>query len=300
MSRKKLGLALGGGAARGIAHIGVLKALDLAGIKPDLIAGTSIGAIVGGLYASGCSAVELEKMSKNIGGKSFWTLFRPSIHHDGFIDSKNIEQFLQTLVKDRDISSLPIPFRAVATDFFTGRRQGFTKSSMFTAMRASSSIPVLFTPTHVEGRTYIDGGFTDPVPVTSVREMGADIIIAVNVVPELSESFKNMKENRAVRSHQVLGKKQAFKPLFPGFNGFSILKPGKGVPGILDISLHTRDIVEYNLMKLDIEISKPDFLIEPNIGGYVGWFDFGRINELIVNGQMAVEKVISQLKEKLA
>lgn len=174
----KIGLALGSGGSRGFAHIGVLKALKNAGIKVDYIAGSSMGALVGVLYAAGYTPDILEKMALQFRRKFFLDFTVPKM---GFIKGDKIRQVIGTLVNNRTLEQLDPKTAVVATDLMKGERAVFTSGDISLAVRASIAIPGIVIPQEINRRIYVDGGVADRVPVSVVKEMGADIIIAVDV-----------------------------------------------------------------------------------------------------------------------
>lgn len=303
--KRKIGIALGGGAVRGLAHIGILKVLEKNQIPVSFIAGTSIGAIIGGLYAAGVSSFELEKIALNLGKGRAWELFLPSLSHSGFISGGHITKYLKTLISDSDITTLNIPFSAVATDFFTGIKYVFEKGSLLDAIKASSSVPVVFTPAVIGDRILIDGGLSVPLPTSVVRDMGAEIVLSVNVVPP-PEYKKNVKK--------VKLQNQVFKKMFGKINNWKLLpnkkwgkhfihidynRKNKILPNLLNISMQTRNIIEYNLIQMDLLTNKPDLLLEPNHNMTVGWFEFNRAEEIIKNGEKAAQSVVEVLRKYL-
>ena len=179
--KKKVGLALGSGAARGLAHIGVIKALEEYNIPIRMIAGTSMGALVGAAYATGLSGTELEEIACTINFRTIAKLFLPTLPITGLVDGKRIEDFLKALVGDVNIRNLKIPFAAVAADIESSEEILIRDGSLIGAIRASISIPGIFTPAKHQNRYLVDGGLLNPVPVDVVRNMGADFVIAVSV-----------------------------------------------------------------------------------------------------------------------
>ncbi len=176
--RPKIGLALGGGAARGFAHIGVIKMLEAQGIVPDYIVGTSAGAVVGSLYASGHDAFAMQKIAQQLDEKIFadWTL-----GGRGFLKGEALQDFINQRMNMRPLEKLNKPFAAVATDLNTGERVVFRTGDTGLAVRASAAVPGIFQPTQFRGKTYVDGGLSSPIPVQAAREMGADFVIAVDI-----------------------------------------------------------------------------------------------------------------------
>jgi predicted acylesterase/phospholipase RssA len=177
-----LGLVLGGGAAKGYAHIGVLKVLEQMSIKPDIIVGASMGALVGGFAAAGFTTKDLEQMAYQIDKKKKKWLFRLHLSKKGFIDGKNIMSHLRTSLNDLRIEELPVKYACIATDIEENCQIVIDKGDLVKGIRASISIPGVFMPYEYAGRILIDGGFVNPVPVAVAQELGADQIIAVNVL----------------------------------------------------------------------------------------------------------------------
>jgi len=178
VQKPKIGLALGGGAARGFAHIGVIKMLESHGIYPDYVVGTSAGAVVGSLYAAGYDAYAMQKIAQQLDEKVFadWTL-----GGRGLLKGEALQDFINQHLNKRPIERLNRPFATVATDLNSGERVVFRTGDTGMAVRASAAVPGVFQPTQFRGHSYVDGGLTSPVPVLAAREMGADIVIAVDI-----------------------------------------------------------------------------------------------------------------------
>lgn len=174
----KIALALGGGAARGFAHVGVIKALEAQGIVPDIVVGTSAGAVVGSLYAAGHGGFELQKLAMEMeeGQVSDW-----SLPDRGVIKGEALQNFVNHAVGQRPLEKLNRLFAAVATDLQTGEAVVFRTGNTGMAVRASSSVPGVFQPVAINGREYVDGGLVSPVPVRAARALGADFVIAVDI-----------------------------------------------------------------------------------------------------------------------
>lgn len=174
----RIALALGGGAARGFAHIGVIKALEAQGIVPDIVVGTSAGAVVGALYAAGMSGFELQRLALEMKEDMVadWTL-----PDRGVLKGEALQEFIHRKVRGRTLDKLARPFGAVATDLQSGEMVLFRVGNTGMAVRASSSVPGVFQPVEIGGREYVDGGLTSPVPVRAARSMGADFVIAVDI-----------------------------------------------------------------------------------------------------------------------
>lgn len=287
--RPKVGLVLSGGAARGLAHVGVLKALEEQGIHIDAIAGTSMGAVIGGLYASGYKIDELEKLALGIDWKEalsdaperedvpfrrkqddrdFLVKQKLSFRDDGslglplgVIQGQNLALLLESLLAHssdiRDFDKLPIPFRAVATDIVNGEKVVFRKGHLPQVIRASMSIPAVFAPVEINGQLLVDGGMVDNIPVDVAREMGVDMVIVVDIGTPL----RGRKQLNTV---------------------FDILNQS--------ITLMTRSNSEVQLESL-----KPDdILIQPALASY-GTTDFGRALDIINAGYRATQVMEKRL-----
>ena len=176
----KIGLALGGGAARGFAHIGVIQVLEEAGIKPDMVAGTSAGSLVAALYASGNNGVQLERMADSMDESTFadWTI---PFFNRGLLRGEALTRYVQRMVQGRLIESMSLPLGIVATDLNNGQGVLFQRGDTATAVRASSAVPAVFFPVKIGGRDFVDGGLVSPVPVRYARQMGAELVIAVDI-----------------------------------------------------------------------------------------------------------------------
>jgi NTE family protein len=177
-AKLKIGLALGGGAAKGFAHIGVIKVLEAAGIAPDVVVGTSAGSIVGSLYAAGNNGFALQKKAIDLDQIALADL---TISGGGFIKGERLAAFINKEVGNRPIEKLSRTFAAVATDLDSGTVKVFKSGNTGVAVRASASIPNVFQPVALGGRRYVDGGLVAPVPVGETRELGADFVIAVDI-----------------------------------------------------------------------------------------------------------------------
>jgi len=195
--RPLVAFVLGGGGARGFAHAGVLKVLDDAGIRADLVVGTSAGSLVGALYAGGIRNDELLETAIAVQREELVDFVFP---HRGFIEGNRLQIYIDRALKGRLIEQLEIPFVAVATELASGRLVAFTRGDAGMAVRASCSVPVVFQPTAIRGSEYVDGGLVSPVPVKVARESGADLVIAVDVSRQPDE-HKELGSTAAMLSH---------------------------------------------------------------------------------------------------
>ncbi len=201
-SRPKIGLALGGGAAKGYAHIGILKVLEKEGIPIDMIAGTSIGSVVGALYASGISISVIEKLAYNIQRDLWIDLVIP---RRGFIEGKRVEEMMKLLTKNKSFDELEIPLAITATDLIEGEEYIFNKGNVAKAVRASISIPGIFNPVIEGKKVLVDGGVLNNVPVDVVKQMGADYVIAVDLSSKVSVKVRSIYDILN-RTFEVMGR----------------------------------------------------------------------------------------------
>ena len=270
MTKKKVGLALSGGAARGLAHVGVLWVLQKEGIPIDLIAGTSAGAVIGAAYAWSQDTERMTRDALDANWKKMAPLIDPSLPKTGFIKGKKIRDLISTYVGgDVEFSDLKIPFACVATDIDTGEEVVIDSGSVPEALRASISIPGIFTVVKHAGRYVVDGGLTTPVPVEVARRMGADFIIAANVNPDVSVRMGKIGKERT----------QAHKE-----------------PNIFQVMMQSIYITTYSLARTSLTAA--DIIIEPDLA-HIGAGDFNKAREMITRGREAAQKAIPEIKRKL-
>jgi len=176
----KLGLALGGGAARGFAHIGVIQVLEEAGLRPDFVAGTSAGSVVAALYASGKTGAQLQQIGESMeeAAISDWTL---PVFNSGVLRGDALAKYVNQQVGGRAIENMTVPLGIVATDLYSGEMMVFQRGDTGMAVRASSAVPAIFQPVKISGRSYVDGGLVSPVPVRAARRMGAQLVLAIDI-----------------------------------------------------------------------------------------------------------------------
>lgn len=262
----RIALALGGGAARGFAHIGVIKALEAQGISADIIVGTSAGAVVGALYAAGLDGFQIQELSMNmeedqiIDGSGMYQCIAETVISDnrGCIKGQALQGFINKNVGNRPIEKLNKLFAAVATNLGTGEMIVFRTGNTGMAVRASSSVPVFFQPVTINGQDYVDGGLVAPVPVSVARSLGADFVIAVDI----SDRPKDRKTT-----------------------------------GIVDIMWQTFSIFGQTINRS--ELPKADVVIRPVTYGIPSTDTSGR-NKAVLEGEKAVAAILPELKAKLA
>ena len=308
MEQPKIGLALGCGAARGLAHIGVLKVLEKHQIPVDIVTGTSMGAFIGGAYASGIKVSVMEEISLKADWKLNAMMFFPTISLSGFVDGKRIKEFLKSTIGDRNIEELDRKFACVTTDILTGEEIVIAQGSLIEAIRASISIPTIFTPVYYGNRFLVDGGIVNPVPVDLARRMGADIVIAVNVIPLNASSLKKEKMKKEEIDFQKVNMALAnnLKSKIDDLIKFSRIsevfkkeeKEKYFSPNFINITLNTINIFEREIIKLRLEKDRPDFLIEPDTSN-ANLKVFYKGKEAIQAGEEAASKIIPAIKEHI-
>jgi len=224
----RIGLALGGGAARGFAHVGVIQVLEEAGIRPDMVAGTSAGSLVASLYASGRNGAQLQQVAETLEEAAFtdWTL---PFFSRGMLRGEALARYVNAQVSNRQIEDMPMLLGIVATDLNSGQGMLFQRGDTGAAVRASSAVPSVFLPVRIGGREYVDGGLVSPVPVRYVRQMGADVVIAVDIssAPEgnpagdalqiLLQTFAIM--GKSINSYELRDADVVVRPVLPGIKG---------------------------------------------------------------------------------
>ncbi len=305
--KKTIGLALGGGAAKGLAHIGVLRVLEEIGLKPDIITGTSFGALIGAMYASGRTADEIERIADSIDRKEALKLFSISLNGAGFIDGKKITQFLSTVIKRNLIEDMDIPFACTACNIIDGTEIIFDKGNIIESVRASISIPGIFSPVDSGELALVDGGLVNPVPVDIAREMGADFIIAVNVlnVPRIKHGSMTIT---AVHTNEPIDHNLSVNERLKVFieNEINTIESmAKRVASIFDLSdemnifdvmSQTMHLAERNIAEYKLISDKPDILIEPDME-IIKHFEFHKTKEAAALGENEARKYIDLLKK---
>jgi len=321
----KIGLALGSGSARGLAHVGVIMALEAYNIPIDIIAGTSIGSVIGSLYASGATVRQLEEVALSIKKSKTLFMIDPVFPHSGLISGDRIEKMLNQFgIKDKIFDDLKIPFAAVATDVESGAEVILNQGKVIDAVRASISIPGIFTPVKYQDYYLVDGGVVDPVPVDVVKMMGADIIIAVNLakispynaVLMVDKETGLLKEVENLEDLRInIGENPKFKdtkdteeitPLVDEEKGFlkqtiEQVKSKFEGPNLIEIINQSTDIMGAKIT--DQSLEGADVVIVPFGMKEINLFDFDEAEMLIKGGIMAtlinIPEIKRVMKEKL-
>ena len=308
MTRPRLGIALGSGSARGWAHIGVLRALTEAGIEPDIVCGTSIGALVGGAYVSG-RLEALDDWARSITLFDIVGLMDVTLARGGVIAGARLFKGLRSLQKDQLIEDLPKPFAAVATDFTTGRELWLQKGSLLDAVRASASLPGIFPPVKLGGEWLVDGGLVNPVPVSVCRALGAEVVIAVNLNGDITSRNVSLRSARrrlrAPRQRQpdLFNKLSArLRQEFRGTASFlssQLLQRRQTGPGFFEVLAGTIYIMQDRITRSRMAGDPPDVMIAPQLG-HIRLLDFHRAEDAIDEGYACVAPLISAIERAAA
>lgn len=305
MKKPVLGLALGGGAAKGWAHIGFMRALDEAGIQPDVIAGTSMGAVVGGCWAAR-HLDELETFARSLTQRRVFALLDISLSGSGLINGTRLGGLLTQHLYDKQIEDLDLPFACMATELENGNEIWLTRGHLAAALQASYALPGIFKPVKVGNRWLVDGALVNPVPITACRAMGADYVIGVSLSSagvgrgtvlangmlaapldinrtnsltedmQLEPDVETKGVKRLVR-RQILGRKD-------------------GPPGISSVMMQSFNIIQDRISRSRLAGDPPDMLITPRVSD-IGLFDFHRSNDAIAAGYAAAKPVIESLSQ---
>ena len=303
MAKGKIGLALGGGAARGWAHIGVLKALTAAGIKPDIIVGTSIGAVVGASYAAG-HLDELEEFARELTRRRVFGYLDINLAGTGLINGQRLVDRLSRTLGNLHMEDLNPRFTAVATEIGTGHEIWLSRGRLVDAVRASYALPGIFRPVKINGRWLFDGALVNPIPVSVCRAQGARYVIAVNlnfdicgrgtVVPHLEsdpvDDAQPDPEPEAVGGKNGIAVRRLLQR--------QIFGKGESAPGISTVMVEAFNIVQDRIARSRLAGDPPDVMIGPRLSG-IGLFDFHRADELIELGQKAVKREIEDISREL-
>lgn len=287
----KIGLALSGGAAKGLGHVGALKALEEVGVRPAVIAGTSAGAIIGGMYAAGIDTDELEEIASSMDRTRFRRLLDLTWGRGSLVAGKKVEEFLRGILDDKKIEDLPIPFVATAVDIKTGRGFHFTEGSLVDAIRASISIPGVFEPVRANGGLLVDGGVRKNMPLSILKEYKIKTLIGVDVFPK-QQLDPSWETTRIERNKNEVKKDPFWARIWDRITGEEEeTEMNPEAVSLTSLLTQIFMIVTAQISQYEIEYTKPDFLISLNMSDIALW-EFWR-------GKEAIEIGYRQAKEKL-
>jgi NTE family protein len=302
MPHPRIGLALGSGSARGWAHIGVLRALADAGIVPDIVCGTSIGALVGGVHLSGHLDV-LEHWARGLTKLGVIGKLDLKLSGGGIIRGRRLFGLMESYLGDLTIEQLPLPFTCVATDLLTGHEVWLDEGKLIDALRASLSLPGLFAPVRHDGRWLVDGALVNPLPVSVCHALGAQLVIAVNLHADLIGRARtpgsdlpriagfDLSDEMAVSKSPSNG---LFAPILQLLFGRE-----SNAPSMFGVMVQSLNIMQDRITRSRLAGEPPDVAINPRIG-HVGMLEFHRAAELIDEGRAATERMLPDLRDAIA
>ncbi len=304
MAHPKIGLALGSGSARGLSHIGVLDALLEAGIEPDVVCGTSIGALVGAAYVAG-QLPALRDWAESATWRQVVRLMDVRLSRGGLIDGKQIVGLLHRLGIEAPIESYERRYAAVATDLSSGREVWLQTGPILEAVRASIAIPGIVSPAQVDGKWLVDGGLSNPVPVSLCRALGAEVIIAVN----LNGDLVGRRLDKARNAPAVAAPSRVSTELFRRVLGRALgarseaaaeivpdpLVRSPSAPGYLDVLANSINIMQDHITRTRLAGEPPHVLLVPRLGN-IGLLEFTKAREAIAEGRHCVQHALPALK----
>lgn len=315
-SRKSVGLVLGSGASRGWAHIGVIRALEEANIAIDYIAGSSVGAYVGAIYASG-SLGSLEKFLLEMDGKKIFSYFDVVFPKSGLLNgSKRVQELFSMHTDAKDFSDLLIPVMMVATDLERGKKVIIKSGSILKALRATMSYPGLFEPVYMGGRWLVDGGIVDPVPVGIARAMGAGVVIAVDLNSRIVSRSKTYDTVDTAGSGVVVrdalagdsvNRNELVKKMSDFYGNIEhsvrqktshLLHRDVATPDIIETVMTSVGIMQERITRTNLAVEQPDILIQPRLGE-LKMMNFDQIKHTIEEGYLGASEKMDDIKTML-
>ena len=306
----KIGLALGSGAARGLAHIGVLKVLEEEGVPLAAIAGTSIGALIGALYAAGVPVAQMEEIARDVDWRDLARLVSPVFFGAGLIDGKKVANFIAGLLPVHSFDELRIPFAVTATDVETGEDLFIKQGNLVEAVCAAIAFPGIFSPVRFGDRFLVDGGLCNPVPVDLARELGSDKVIGVCAIPAISSPHREtfLEPTPKVKipgSWRELFTAERVERLFrdiwrggerPPQSPENSTVKGRKSPGLLKVFAQSIAIMENQINDLRLAQNHLDLLLRPQFDNF-NLFEFNRAGEAIHAGELEARSKLSAILE---
>ncbi|MGD2119432.1 MAG: patatin-like phospholipase RssA [Chromatiales bacterium] len=293
-SKPKIGLALGSGAARGWAHIGIIRALAEIGIRPDIVCGTSVGSLVGASYVSG-KLDKLERWVCSLSRMETVRFFEIKWSFNGFVNNDKFDAFMQKYVADSDehIESMSQQFAAVSTDLETGREVWFTEGSMLQAVWASIALPGLFPAVRSHESWLVDGGLVNPVPVSVCRALGADLVIAVNLNGDIVGRHIERQDDKSTKNN--LG--SSISDFLREYTGsiFPMTEEHERPPGLFDAIAGSINITQDRITRSRMAGDPPDLMLSPKLAN-IGLLEFYRAQEAIDEGKNCVQCMLPEIR----
>jgi NTE family protein len=305
---KKIGIALGSGSARGWSHIGVIRSLLEAGVKIDIACGASIGALVAGSFAAGFLD-PLDRWARRLNWSYIIGFMDVMIPRSGLIEGERMTGYFRQNMADPEIEGLPLPFAAVATDLKTGREIWLREGSLMDAIRASISLPGIFTPCQRNGQWLVDGGLVNPVPVSLCRSMGADIVIAVNLnsdimgKPRVNRMADPPTGGRNGDNPGTMSKWAAFLNQTAQQGNLTLFRhlfheQSERGPSVFDVMATSIKIMQDRITRERLASDPPDILVKPKLA-HIGLMEFNRAEESIEEGKRAMDLMLPMLCDLL-
>ncbi|MDT8363515.1 MAG: patatin-like phospholipase family protein [Nitrosomonas sp.] len=316
-----IGIALGSGSARGLAHIGVLRALQEHDIKIDLIAGSSIGALIGAVYADG-NLPMLESSFKALDWRKLTALLDLTVPRSGLIEGNRVTTFIKNHLSHNKIEDLPLPFCAIATDILSAKKIILREGNLVDAIRASISVPGIFTPVQYGEKVLVDGGLIDPVPVSTLRKMGANYLIAVDLnhqasyrktrkskplakitpLPAAQEISKPSQQNTANISQSLIQRMLQIRRMASSIDNDTSLRFRKWLtnntsPNIFEIILSSINIMAAKITENQLAMTPPDLLIQPPLGD-IHFLAFDQAEKIIEIGYQSAQQSLARIDKK--
>jgi len=300
--KPKIGIALGGGAARGWAHIGVLQALAEVGLSPDIVVGTSIGSVVGGCYVSD-KLDELEIFARSLTRRRVFGLLDFNFAGSGLISGQRLSEELNDHLKHVQIENLNNKFVAVATELKTGHEIWLSKGPLVPAMHASYALPGIFRPVRINNRWLIDGALVNPIPVSVCRALGARIVIAVNLNWDFFGKGTVVPDQDAFEE-DVVPEAENLPPAGNGRAAQNLLRrqffgQGGDTPGISSVMMDAFNIIQDRIARSRLAGDPPDIMVMPILED-MGLFDFHMAEKAIASGKQATEKVLEDIERAVS
>jgi NTE family protein len=298
--RPRLGLALGSGGARGWAHVGILRALDAAGIVPDVVAGTSIGALIAGVHLAG-HLPTLEDWARKLTRRHLLTYLDPRMSGGGLIGGQRMVAFMARYFGELKVEDLPVPFTAVATDLQTGHEIWLQEGRLAEVLRTAISLPGVFTPVRRERHWLVDGALVNPVPVSVCRAQGAELVIAVNVSADQLGRLRRGRGMSAARGTELEPDLVEQSRALKGRGGTvwpQLRRRERSTPSLLSVMVAALNITQDRITRARLAGDPPDLTIRPDLG-HIGLLEFDRAAEAIAAGERAGEHAIAELRPLL-
>jgi NTE family protein len=292
--RPQIGLALGSGGARGWAHVGILRALEAAGVMPDVVAGTSIGALIAGVHLAGYLPT-LEAWARKLTRPRLLAYLDPRMSGGGLIGGRRMLAFMVRHLGDLKVEDLPVPFVAVTTDLLTGHEVWLQEGRLAETLRTAISLPGVFTPVRREGHWLVDGALVNPVPVSVCRALGADLVIAANLN---ADQFGKVQVMRGRRWRRVGGLEPDLleqSRVLTGRGGTVWARRVRTTPSLLSVMVATLKITQDRITRARLAADPPDVTIRPDLG-HIGLLEFDRAAEAIEAGERAAADALTELQ----